>query len=252
MAATFKHSVCRWCFKDIPLDDLARECGKLGVASIELLDPPEWPVVQRHGLTCAMAHGATQITSGLNRTENHAAMVAGMKERVRECAKAGIPSVVCFSGNRGGMDDEVGLENCATALRLIIGEAERQKVTVCMELLNSKVDHPDYMCDHSAWGVELVKRIGSERFKLIYDIYHMQIMEGDVIRTIRDNRDFIAHYHTAGVPGRHEIDDSQELNYPAIVRAIRATGFSGFVGQEFIPERDPMTSLAEALAIFSA
>ncbi len=252
MPTPFKHSVCRWCYKDIPLEELAQECKKLGVASIELLDPPEWPVVQRHGLTCALANGATQITSGLNRPETHASMVAGTRERIRECANSGIPSVICFPGSRGGMDDEVGLANCAAALRQVVGDAERFKVTVCMELLNSKVDHPDYMCDHTAWGVELVKRVGSERFKLLYDIYHMQIMEGDVIRTIRDNKDFISHYHTGGVPGRHEIDDSQELNYPAIVRAIKETGFSGFVGQEFIPERDPMASLAEALAIFSA
>jgi hydroxypyruvate isomerase len=252
MATPFKHSVCRWCYKDIPLEELARECRKLGVASIELLDPPEWPVVQRHGLTCALANGATSITNGLNRPENHASMVAGTKERIRECANSGIPNVICFPGSRGGMDDEVGLAHCATALRQIVGEAEKFKVTVCMELLNSKVDHPDYMCDHTAWGVELVKRVGSERFKILYDIYHMQIMEGDVIRTIRQNKDFIAHYHTGGVPGRHEIDASQELNYPAIVRAIKETGFSGFVGQEFIPERDPLKSLAEALAIFSA
>jgi hydroxypyruvate isomerase len=252
MATAFKHSVCRWCYKDIPLEELARECRNLGVDSIELLDPAEWPVVQRHGLTCALANGATFITNGLNRPENHAAMVAGTKERIRECANSGIPNVICFPGNRGGMDDEVGLEHCVTALRQIVGEAERHKVTVCIELLNSKIDHPDYMCDHTAWAVELAKRVGSERFKILYDIYHMQIMEGDVIRTIRENKDFIAHYHTGGVPGRHEIDGSQELNYPAIVRAIKETGFDGYVGQEFIPERDPMKSLAEALAIFSA
>jgi len=246
---SFSHSACRWCYKAMALEDLAREGKAAGLASVELLDPAEWPVVRRHGLTCAMANGATRIPEGLNRVENHASMVPGMIERVRECAEAGIPNVICFSGNRAGMDDELGLGNCAAALRLIVGEAERRRVTVCMELLNSKVDHRDYMGDHTAWGFELVRRVGSERFKILYDIYHMQIMEGDVIRTIRENHGMIAHYHTGGVPGRHEIDGSQELNYAAIARAIRDTGYRGFVAQEFIPTRDPMTSLAEAIAI---
>ena len=246
---SFHHSACRWCYKQIPLDDLAREGRRIGLESIELLDPPEWPVVQRHGLTCAMANGATRIPEGLNRLEHHAVMVPGMIERIRACARAGLPNVICFSGSRGGMDDEQGLANCATALRQIVPEAERWGVTVCMELLNSKVDHKDYMADHTAWGVELVKRIGSERFKLLYDIYHMQIMEGDIVRTIRENHACIAHYHTGGVPGRHEIDGAQELNYAAVARAIKETGFRGYVAQEFIPLRDPFASLAEAIAI---
>jgi hydroxypyruvate isomerase len=246
---SFSHSACRWCYQKMPLEDLAREGKRVGLASVELLDPADWPAVQRHGLTCAMANGATRIPEGLNRLEHHAAMVPGMIERVRECAEAGVPNVICFSGSRGGMDDEQGLENCAAALRRIVGEAERRRVTVCMELLNSKVDHRDYMCDHTLWGVELVRRVGSERFKLLYDIYHMQIMEGDVIRTIREHHDVIAHYHTGGVPGRHEIDGSQELNYAAIARAIRDTGHRGYVAQEFIPTRDPMASLAEAITI---
>jgi hydroxypyruvate isomerase len=246
---SFRHSACRWCYKQMPLEDLAREGRRIGLASVELLDPDEWPVVQKHGLTCAMANGATRIPEGLNRTEHHAAMVPGMIERVRACAEAGIPNVICFSGNRGGMDDEQGLENCAAALRRIVGEAERLRVTVCMELLNSKIDHKDYMGDHTSWGFELVRRVGSERFRILYDIYHMQIMEGDVIRTIREHHGMIAHYHTGGVPGRHEIDASQELNYAAIARAIKETGHRGYVAQEFLPTRDPMTSLAEALAI---
>jgi hydroxypyruvate isomerase len=246
---SFHHSVCRWCYQKIPLEDLAREARRIGLESVELLDPGDWPVVQRHGLTCAMANGATRIPEGLNRLEHHGAMVPGMIDRIRACADAGLPNVICFSGSRGGMDDELGLANCAVALRQIVGEAERRRVTVCMELLNSKVDHKDYMCDHTAWGVELVKKVGSERFKLLYDIYHMQIMEGDVIRTIRENHAFIAHYHTGGVPGRHEIDGTQELNYAAIARAIKETGHRGFVAQEFIPVRDPFTSLAEAVAI---
>jgi hydroxypyruvate isomerase len=248
-SSSFRHSACRWCYKDMALDDLAREGKRIGLESVELLDPAGWPVVQKHGLTCAMANGVTQIPTGLNRIEHHAVMVPGMIERIGACADAGLPNVICFSGSRGGMDDELGLANCAIALRQIVGEAEKRRVTVCMELLNSKVDHHDYMCDHTAWGVELVKRVGSDRFKLLYDIYHMQIMEGDVVRTIRENHQYIAHYHTGGVPGRHEIDEGQELNYAAIARAIKETGHRGFVAQEFIPVRDPMTSLAEAVAI---
>ncbi len=252
LAGGLRHSACRWCYQKIPLDDLAREGRKLGLESIELLEPADWPVVQRHGLTCAMAMGVTKIPEGLNRVEHHAAMVPGMVERIKGCADAGIPNVICFSGNRAGLDDEAGLENCAVALKQIVGQAERSRVTVCMELLNSKVDHKDYMCDHTAWGAELVRRVGSERFKLLYDIYHMQIMEGDVIRTIRENHAYIAHYHTGGVPGRHEIDDTQELNYTTICRAIRDTGYRGFLGQEFIPVKDPYASLADALARCSA
>jgi hydroxypyruvate isomerase len=246
---SFRHSACRWCYQKIPLDDLARAAKRIGLESVELLDPVDWPVVQKYGLTCAMANGVTRIPEGLNRVEHHAVMVPGMIERIGACADAGLPNVICFSGSRGGMDDELGLANCATALKQIVGEAEKRRVTVCMELLNSKIDHHDYMCDHTAWGVELVKRVGSDRFKLLYDIYHMQIMEGDVVRTIRENHPYIAHYHTGGVPGRHEIDETQELNYPMIARAIKETGHRGFVAQEFIPLRDPFTSLAQAVAL---
>ncbi len=247
--SSFKHSVCRWCYQSISLDDLAREARRIGLESVELLEPADWPVVQKHRLTCAMAMGVTRITEGLNRLEHHAVMVPGMIERIGACAAAGIPNVICFSGSRGGMEDELGLANCAVALKQIVGEAEKRRVTVCMELLNSKIDHHDYMCDHTVWGVELVKRVGSDRFKLLYDIYHMQIMEGDVIRTIRENHPYFAHYHTGGVPGRHELDQTQELNYPAIARAIKEVGHRGFLGQEFIPTRDPLTSLAEAVAL---
>jgi hydroxypyruvate isomerase len=248
-SGSFRHSACRWCYKDMALDDLARQGKRIGLESVELLEPAEWPVVQKQGLTCAMAMGVTQIPKGLNRVEHHAVMVPGMIERIGAVADAGLPNVIVFSGSRGGMADELGLENCATALKQMMATAEKRRVTVCMELLNSKINHPDYMCDHTAWGVELVKRVGSERFKLLYDIYHMQIMEGDVVHTIRENHQYIAHYHTGGVPGRHEIDDSQELNYPMIARAIKDTGYRGFVAQEFIPVRDPMTSLAAAVAL---
>jgi hydroxypyruvate isomerase len=248
-AGSFHHSVCRWCYEKIPVDDLARAAKRIGLGSVELLDPVDWPVVQKHGLTCAMANGTTTIPNGLNRLENHATMVPSMVERIKACADAGLPNVICFSGNRKGMDDELGLEHCAIALKQIVPEAEKRKITVCMELLNSKVNHPDYMCDHTAWGVELVKRVGSERFKLLYDIYHMQIMEGDVVATITENHPYIAHYHTGGVPGRHEIDSTQELNYAVVSKAIKETGFRGFMAQEFIPVRDPFTSLAEAVKI---
>jgi len=177
--------------------------------------------------------------------------VPGMIDRIRACADAGLPNVICFSGNRRGLDDETGLANCAIGVKQIVGEAEKRGVTVCMELLNSKINHKDYMCDHTAWGVELVRRVGSERFKLLYDIYHMQIMEGDIIRTITDHHEAIGHFHTGGVPGRHEIDGTQELTYPAIMRAIKATGFTGFVAQEFLPTGDPLTSLRAAVALCS-
>jgi hydroxypyruvate isomerase len=235
----FRHSVCRWCYKQIPLDDLARAAQGMGIESVELLDPVDFPVVHKYGLTCAMANGTMTILDGLNRPENHATLVPSMIERIKVCADAGIPNVICFSGLRRGMDDQLGLENCARGLKQIVGTAEKQGVTVCMELLNSKV----------TWGVELVRRVGSERFKLLFDIYHMQIMDGDIIRTLTDHREAIGHFHTAGVPGRNEINATQELNYPAIMRAIKATGFRGFVAQEFIPLGDPLTSLRAAIQL---
>lgn len=246
-----RHSVSQWCFEKIPLPELARAARELGIESIELLEPRDWPVVLRAGLTCALARGPDTIADSWNRRENHARLVSAFETRLRECAEAGLPNVVCFSGNRRGQSDEEGLEICAEGLRKIVGAAEREKVTLCIELLNSKVDHPDYQCDRTAWGVELCQRVGSERLKLLYDIYHMQIMEGDVVRTIRENAAFIGHYHTGGNPGRAEIDATQELNYPFIMRAIVETGYRGFVGQEFIPKRDPLTSLREAIALCS-
>jgi hydroxypyruvate isomerase len=249
--SSVRHSVSQWCFEKIPLADLAVATREIGIESIELLEPADWPVVQKAGLTCAMARAPDTITDSFNRRENHTRLVPAFHQRIRECARAGLPNLICFSGNRRGQSDEEGLEICAEGLKQIVGVAEREKVTVCIELLNSKVDHPDYQCDHTAWGVELCRRLGSERFKLLYDIYHMQIMEGDVIRTIQENHRYIGHYHTGGNPGRAEIDSSQELNYPAIVRAIQATGYTGFIGQEFIPTRDPLTSLREAVALCS-
>ncbi len=248
---SFRQSVCRWCFNKIPLEELAPAARDIGLESIELLDPKDWPVVQKFGLTCAVANGTMKIPDGLNQLENHTHLVPSMIKRINECADAGIPNVIVFSGNRRGMPDEQGLENCAIGVKQFVGEAEKRGVTVVMELLNSKVNHKDYMCDRTPWGVELVKRVGSERFKLLYDIYHMQIMEGDVIRTIQENHQYIGHYHTAGNPGRNEFEpqDEQELNYGPIMRAIKSTGFKGFVGQEFIPKRDPFTSLRAAVRL---
>jgi hydroxypyruvate isomerase len=244
-----KQSVCRWCYGKIPLEELAKAAKKIGYQSIELLGPKEHAVVKELGLTCAMLKGTGPIDDCLNRKENHERCEKELREAIDYAAAHGLPHVICFSGNRKGLDDAEGLKNCAEGVKRVVGFAEEKKVTICMELLNSKVNHKDYMCDRTSWGVALCKAVGSPRFQLLYDIYHMQIMEGDVIATIRASKDYIAHYHTGGVPGRHEIDDSQELNYPAILRAIVATGFQGYVGQEFIPTRDPLQSLEQGFTI---
>ncbi|MXZ57853.1 MAG: TIM barrel protein [Rhodothermaceae bacterium] len=248
------HSVCKWCYPDYSVEELVQAAATMGLKSVELLEPDEWPILEKYGLVCAMpfgpvADGKDRLTDGFNEPNNHEWLVPMFIERIREVAEAGYDRVICFSGNRRGMGDAKGLENCVHGLEKIVPVAEQHGITLCMELLNSKVSHPDYMCDHTVWGVELCKQIGSEYFKLLYDIYHMQVMEGDVIRTIRDNHQFIGHYHTGGNPGRNEIDDSQELNYPAIMRAIVETGYTGFVGQEFIPTRTPLISLREAVRL---
>ncbi|MBY0232940.1 MAG: TIM barrel protein [Gemmataceae bacterium] len=243
-----RQSVCRWCYGRIDLEKLAGRAKPMGYQSIELLVPDEVKVVKEAGLGCALLGGA-DIAKGLNRKENHAAILGKLEEYIDFAAKEGVPSVICMSGNRDGLADDKGLEVCAEGLKKIVGHAEKKKVTIVMEGLNSKVDHKDYMYDRTTWGVELCKKVGSARFKLLYDIYHMQIMEGDVIRTLQRFKEFIGHYHTGGNPGRNEIDETQELNYPAIMKAIVATGYKGYVGQEFIPKRDPMKSLAEAFRI---
>jgi hydroxypyruvate isomerase len=243
-----KQSVCAWCYK-MPLKKLAQEAKKLGYRSVELLTPEQYlKDVKPLGLTCAMIRCAS-ITDGLNRKENHARIEEELRRHIEFAAAEGLPNVICMSGNRRGMADEEGLKNCASGLKRVVGLAEKKKVTVCMEGLNSKVNHKDYMYDRTPWGVELCKKVGSDRFKLLYDIYHMQIMEGDVIRTIRTYKDYIAHYHTGGNPGRHEIDDTQELNYPAIVKAILETGYKRYLGQEFIPLREPLQSMAQGFRI---
>ena len=243
------HSVCKWCYPNVELEDLCVAGKAMGLQSIELLEPKDWPMLLKHGLTCAMASGVDGITYGFNRLDHHDDLIKKFEVNLPKAVDAGLKNYICFSGNRGGMSDEQGLENCVVGLKRLMPLAEKNKITICMELLNSKVDHKDYMCDHTQWGVELVKRVDAEHFKLLYDIYHMQIMEGDVIRTVRDNIQYIGHFHTGGVPGRHEIDDTQELNYRAVMLAIAAAGFTGYVAQEFVPTKDPRTSLAEAVKI---
>ncbi|TDB61818.1 hydroxypyruvate isomerase family protein [Arundinibacter roseus] len=245
------HSVCRWCYSKVSLEDLCREGKAMGLQSIELLGPDEWPTLAKYGLTCALPNGAGMgIAKGFNDPTLHDALVESYENLFPKLVAAGYNTVICFSGNRNGMDDEVGLQNAAKGLKRLMASAEKHKVTMIMELLNSKVNHPDYMCDTSNWGVELCKQVGSERFKLLYDIYHMQIMEGDVIATIKKNHSYYGHYHTGGVPGRGEIDDSQELYYPAIMKAIADTGFKGFVAQEFVPKRpDVLASLRQGVQI---
>lgn len=231
-------------------EDFCRECYRMGIESVELLGRDEWPIVKKVGLTCAMCNGPDSIPYGWNRVEHHDDLLAKFEKAIPEVASNGFPNIITFSGNRKGMSDEQGIENCVKGLKRLMPIAEKHKVTVILELLNSKVDHKDYMADHTAWGVEVCKQVGSERLKLLYDIYHMQIMEGDLIRTIRDNIQYIGHFHTGGNPGRNEIDSTQEINYPAVMAAIVATGYKGFVGQEFVPKRpDPLASLKQAIEI---
>ena len=245
------HSVCRWCYNTIPLEDLCKAAKDIGIASIELTGPEEWPLLQKYGLTSAMPWGAGKgINDGFNNPALHDELVKSYTDIIPKVAAAGLTQIICFSGNRKGLDDEKGIENCAIGLKRLMPIAEKYKVTMSMELLNSKVNHKDYQCDHTAWGAALCDKVGSENFKLLYDIYHMQIMEGDVIATIEKYNKYISHYHTGGVPGRNEIDETQELNYPAIMKAILKTGFKGFVAQEFVPKReDKIASLKQGVLI---
>ena len=245
------HSVCRWCYSKIPLEELAERAKDMGISSIELLNPDDWEVVQKKGLDCGISNGSPlMITKGFNDPQYHGQLLADYSQLIPKAAEKGISQIICFSGNRNGLTDEQGLENCAVGLDPVIKLAEKYNIRIVMELLNSKIDHLDYQCDRTTWGVSLVEKIASPNFKLLYDIYHMQIMEGDVIRTIRDNISYISHFHTGGVPGRNEIDETQELNYKRIVDAIRETGFEGFVAQEFIPTwEDPFAALSKAIEI---
>ncbi|MEJ2704353.1 MAG: TIM barrel protein [Sedimentisphaerales bacterium] len=241
-------SVSKWCYGKFKLDEFCGIVKKMGMNAIDLLGPNDFPTLKKHGLICSMVntHG---LTKGLNRKENHEECLAKVRDAIDACAEYGYPNVISFPGNRRGMPDDVGAENTVIGLKKIVGHAEKKGVTICLEYLNSKVNHKDYMFDHMAWGVEVCKRVGSERVKILYDIYHAQIMEGDIIRTLRDNKDYIGHYHTGGVPDRNEIDETQELYYPAIMRAIVGTGYKGYVAHEFVPKRDPITSLAYAVRI---
>ncbi|HEX7024243.1 MAG TPA: TIM barrel protein [Gemmatimonadales bacterium] len=247
-----KQSVSYWPYARIPLPDFARECAKLGLAGVDLLQPEEWPVVRDAGLVCSMGYASKRrdfLSSGFNDPSKHDMLVEELERTLPLAAAAGVPNLIAMFGNRKGMPDEEGAANCIAGLRRVAPSAERHGVTICVELLNSKVDHKDYMGDHTAFGVRVMEGVASPRVKLLYDIYHMQIMEGDVIRTIRDNFVHLGHFHTGGVPGRHELDDTQELNWRAVCRAIADKGFTGYLAHEFMPTRDPLTSLREAVAL---
>ncbi len=242
-----KQSVSRWCYEKIPLDELCAYAAQIGLTGVDLLKPDEYEVPGRHGLVCTMAYaGGGEIPSALNRVENHARIEEGFRKYIPLAAKAGVPNVITFSGNRAGMSDEEGAKNTIAGLNKVKKIAEDHGVTICLELLNSKVDHKDYMCDHSAWGVKVMQAVDSPRVKLLYDIYHMQIMEGDLVRTIQQNISWLGHFHTGGVPGRHELDGTQEVQWDGVMRGIAAANFQGYVAHEFVPARDPLTSLRQA------
>jgi len=242
-------AVARWCYQDISMDSLAKAAAGMGIVGVDLVGPEDWPTLKKYGLICTMTSGAGTIADGLNRRENHDKHERELRVTVPRAAAAGMPNVIVFSGNRRGLSDQEGLENCVTGLNRVKAIAEQHDVNICLELLNSKVDHKDYQCDHTVWGAEVIRKVNSPKVKLLYDIYHMQIMEGDIIRTIRENIKWIGHFHTGGVPGRNELDDKQELNWPAIMRAIADTGYNGYVAHEFVPTRDPLKSLVEAVRL---
>jgi hydroxypyruvate isomerase len=246
-----KQSVCRGVFRGIKLDldGMCREAARLGSHGIDLVSPNDFPTLKKHGLVPTMVGGGSSIKSGINDRKNHAAIDTRMREIIKACADGGAPNVIVMAGDRQGISDEEGLDNCVLFLNNIKSLAEDRGVTLCMELLNSKVNHPGYMCDHTAWGVEMCKRVNSPRVKLLYDIYHMQIMEGDIIRTIQENIQYLGHFHTAGNPGRHEFDETQELNYPPICKAIADLGFQGYIAHEYTPTRDPLGTLENMMRL---
>ncbi|NQW26418.1 MAG: TIM barrel protein [Flammeovirgaceae bacterium] len=253
LSQLINHSVCRWCYNQFNLERLCDYSRSIGISSIDLLTADEWPIAQKYGLTCAMSYamGSGQnLSNAYSDPKNHETLLKDYMEAIPKAAAAGLSNMICFSGNRNGLSDQQGLDNCAKGLEPVVKFAEKHNIVITMELLNSKVDHKDYLCDHTEWGVALADKLGSPNFKLLYDIYHMQIMEGDVIATIRKRHEYISHYHTGGVPGRNEIDDTQELFYPAIMRAIVDTGFTGHVAQEFIPRNeDALASLKQGIDI---
>ena len=242
-----RQSVCQWCYPHIPVDQLAAYAAKIGLRGVDLLQPDEYEVPRRYGLVCAMGYaGGGEIGKALNRVENHAGIEQAFRTNIPRAEKAGVPNVITFSGNRGGLSDEEGARNTIAGLNRVKKIAEDHGVTICLELLNSKRDHHDYMCDHTAWGVRVVQEVNSPNVRLLYDIYHMQIMEGDLIDTIRRNIQWIAHFHTGGVPGRHELDGTQEIQWDGVMRAIADAGFKGYVAHEFVPTGDPWESLRKA------
>lgn len=244
-----KQSAARWCYQKMSIEELCRQGAEMGLSGIDLAKPEEWPTIQKYGLVSSMVYSAGTIPDGWNRKENHDRLEKEMREGIERAAAAKLPNVITFSGNRRGQSDEEGKENCIIGLRRVKKMAEDSGVVICLELLNSKVNHKDYQCDHTAWGVEVMKGVDSPKVKLLYDIYHMQIMEGDIIRTIRDNIQYIGHFHTGGVPGRHELDDTQELQWRTVAKAIADLNFQGFIAHEFVPTKDPMTSLRQAVEL---
>jgi hydroxypyruvate isomerase len=252
LKGNINHSVSRWTFDYLSLEELCKAVKEIGFSAIDLTGPKDWPVLQQHGIYSSMCYtaGDNNLNNGLNNPKYHDQLIKEYLEIMPVMAKAKYKNLICFTGRREGMDDETGMKNCMEALQKILPSAEKNGVTMVMELLNSKIDHKDYMCNHTAWGVELCKRISSENFKLLYDIYHMQIEEGDIIRNIKDNHQYLAHFHTGGIPGRHEINETQELYYPAVMKAIVETGYKGYVAQEFMPTRkNKLDSLKEAIQI---
>jgi hydroxypyruvate isomerase len=242
-----RQSVSQWCYEKMSIDQLAQYAAQIGLRGVDLLKPEEYEIPRRYGLICTMGYaGGGEIKSALNRTENHFAIEQGFRTNIPRAAKAGVPNVITFSGNREGLSDDEGARNTITGLNRVKKMAEDNGVTICLELLNSKRDHHDYMCDHTAWGVRVVSEVNSPNVKLLYDIYHMQIMEGDLIQTIRDNIHWIGHFHTGGVPGRHELDNTQEVQWDGVMRAIADTGFKGYVAHEFVPAGDPLEGLRKA------
>jgi hydroxypyruvate isomerase len=244
-----KQAACGGVFGKATFEQRCQIAKDLGLHGIDLVGASEWPTLKKYGLICTMCPGGHGIGKGLNRKENHDQIVEGLRKGIASAAEAGFPNVICFSGNRAGLADDAGAENCVEGLKKIAAFAEEKNVTLCMELLNSKRNHKDYQCDRTAWGADVCRKVGSPRVKLLYDIYHMQVQEGDVIATIRENIQYIGHFHTAGVPGRNEIDDTQELHYPAIMRAIADLKFSGYVAHEYGPRKEPLESLKKAIAI---
>jgi hydroxypyruvate isomerase len=245
-----RQSVCRWCYQKMPIEDLCAAAADMGLFGIDLLYPDDYEVPRRHGLICTMGYaGAGTIPVALNRTDNHADIEAALRTNIPRAAKAGVPNVITFSGNRKGMSDDEGARNTIAGLNRVKKIAEDNGVVICLELLNSKVNHPDYMCDHTAWGVRVMQEVNSPNVKLLYDIYHMQIMEGDLIATIKKNIEWLGHFHTGGVPGRNELDETQEVQWDGVMRGIASTSYKGYVAHEFLPTRDPMTSLRAAVKL---